>query len=281
MAVVTMRQLLESGVHFGHQTRRWNPKMKRFIFTERNGIYIIDLRQTLDYIDKAFDYVKNTVAEGGSILFVGTKKQAQEAISEQASRVGMPYVNHRWLGGMLTNFQTVHKRLQRMKELESIELTGAAAGYTKKETLQLSREKEKLTKTLGGLRDMQKLPAAVWIVDTKKEHIAVDESRKLGIPVIAVLDTNCDPDEVDFPIPGNDDAIRSAALLTRVVADAVAEGLIARSGKALRGGAAEAKPEPGAVGSDEPLAEWERELLQPAGDVPAEPAAGAPASTES
>ncbi|WFE96884.1 30S ribosomal protein S2 [Micromonospora sp. WMMD987] len=260
MAVVTMRQLLESGVHFGHQTRRWNPKMKRFIMTERNGIYIIDLRQTLDYIEKAYDFVRNTVAEGGSILFVGTKKQAQEAISEQATRVGQPYVNHRWLGGMLTNFQTVYKRLQRMKELEALgDLTGTAAGYTKKETLQLFREKTKLTKTLGGLRDMQKLPAAVWIVDTKKEHIAVDEARKLGIPVIAVLDTNCDPDEVDFPIPGNDDAIRSAELLTKVVAAAVADGLIARSGR-RRGG--DEKPE-GQVGSDEPLTEWERELLEP------------------
>jgi small subunit ribosomal protein S2 len=271
-----MRQLLESGVHFGHQTRRWNPKMKRYIFTERNGIYIIDLRQTLDYIDKAYEYVRNTVAEGGAILFVGTKKQAQEAIAEQASRVGMPYVNHRWLGGMLTNFQTVFKRLQRMKELESIEQTGASQGYTKKETLHLQREKDKLTRTLGGLRDMQRVPAAVWIIDTKKEHIAVDEARKLGIPVIAVLDTNCDPDEVDFPIPGNDDAIRSAALLTRVVADAVADGLIARSGKALRSGSAEAKPEPGTVASDEPLAEWERELLEgakPAG-APAPAAAG-------
>jgi small subunit ribosomal protein S2 len=263
MAIVTMRQLLESGVHFGHQTRRWNPKMKRFIFTERNGIYIIDLRQTLDYIDKAYEYIRGTVAEGGSILFVGTKKQAQEAIAEQASRVGMPFVNHRWLGGMLTNFSTVFKRLQRMKELEAIEQTGAAQGYTKKESLQLQRERTKLTKTLGGLRDMQRVPAAVWIVDTKKEHIAVDEARKLGIPVIAVLDTNCDPDEVDFPIPGNDDAIRSAALLTRVVADAVADGLISRSGKALRGGAdVEAKPEPGTVAGDEPLAEWERELLE-------------------
>jgi small subunit ribosomal protein S2 len=262
MAVVTMRQLLESGVHFGHQTRRWNPKMKRFILTERNGIYIIDLRQSLDYIEKAYDFVKNTVAEGGSVLFVGTKKQAQEAMSEQASRVGMPFVNHRWLGGMLTNFQTIHKRLQRMKELESIEQTGAAQGYTKKETLQLAREKDKLTRTLGGLRDMQKVPAAIWVVDTKKEHIAVDEARKLGIPVIAVLDTNCDPDEVDFPIPGNDDAIRSAALLTRVIADAVADGLIARSGRGSARGAADEKPEPGAVGSDEPLAEWERELLQ-------------------
>jgi small subunit ribosomal protein S2 len=268
-----MRQLLESGVHFGHQTRRWNPKMKRFIMTERNGIYIIDLRQSLDYIEKTYEFVKNTVAAGGSVLFVGTKKQAQEAIAEQASRVGMPYVNHRWLGGMLTNFQTVYKRLQRMKELEGLELSSVAAGYTKKETLQLSREKTKLTKTLGGLRDMQKTPAAVWIVDTKKEHIAVDEARKLGIPVIAVLDTNCDPDEVDFPIPGNDDAIRSAALLTRVIADAVAAGLIARSGKS-RG---DDKPEPGTVAGDEPLAEWETELLAPAGAVEAPAPTQAPA----
>ncbi|MDI6097613.1 30S ribosomal protein S2 [Actinoplanes sp. NEAU-A12] len=261
MAVVTMRQLLESGVHFGHQTRRWNPKMKRFIMTERNGIYIIDLRQTLDYIEKAYAFVRSTVAEGGHILFVGTKKQAQEAIAEQATRVGQPYVNHRWLGGMLTNFQTVYKRLQRMKELEALgDLTGTAAGYTKKETLQLFREKTKLTKTLGGLRDMTKTPSAIWVVDTKKEHIAVDEARKLGIPVIAVLDTNCDPDEVDFPIPGNDDAIRSAELLTRVIATAVADGLIARSGRG-RGGAEE-KPEPGAVAAGEPLPEWERDLYE-------------------
>ena len=261
MAVVTMRQLLESGVHFGHQTRRWNPKMKRFIFTERNGIYIIDLRQSLDYIEKAYDFIKNTVAEGGTILFVGTKKQAQEAIADSASRVGMPYVNHRWLGGMLTNFQTVYKRLQRMKELESIEQTGISQGYTKKETLHLQREKDKLTRTLGGLRDMQKVPAAIWVVDTKKEHIAVDEARKLGIPVIAVLDTNCDPDEVDYPIPGNDDAIRSATMLTEVVAAAVADGLIARSGRGT-GRATDEKPEPGVVAANEPLAEWERELLE-------------------
>jgi small subunit ribosomal protein S2 len=236
--------------------------MKRFIFTERNGIYIIDLRQTLDYIEKAYEFIRVTVAEGGSVLFVGTKKQAQEAVAGEASRVGMPYVNHRWLGGMLTNFQTVYKRLQRMKELEAIDQIGAEKGYTKKETLQLQREKIKLTKTLGGLRDMQKLPSAIWVIDTKKEHIAVDEARKLGIPVIAILDTNCDPDEVDFPIPGNDDAIRSAELLTKVVASAVAAGLIARSAKGLRGGSAEAKPEPGAVAADEPLAEWERELLE-------------------
>ncbi|GAA2861927.1 30S ribosomal protein S2 [Actinoplanes cyaneus] len=261
MAVVTMRQLLESGVHFGHQTRRWNPKMKRFIMTERNGIYIIDLRQTLEYIEKAYAYVRDTVAEGGHILFVGTKKQAQEAIAEQATRVGQPYVNHRWLGGMLTNFQTVYKRLQRMKELEALgDLTGTAAGYTKKETLQLYREKTKLTKTLGGLRDMTKTPSAIWVVDTKKEHIAVDEARKLNIPVIAVLDTNCDPDEVDFPIPGNDDAIRSAELLTKVIAAAVADGLIARSGR--NRGDADAKPEAGTVAAGEPLPEWERDLYE-------------------
>ena len=250
MAVVTMRQLLESGVHFGHQTRRWNPKMKRFIFTERNGIYIIDLQQSLGFIDRAYDFVKETVAHGGSIMFVGTKKQGQEAIAEQATRVGMPYVNHRWLGGMLTNFSTVHKRLQRLKELELIDFDDVAkSGLTKKELLVLRRERDKLAKTLGGIREMSKIPSAIWVVDTKKEHIAVGEARKLGIPVIAVLDTNCDPDEVDFPIPGNDDAIRSVALLTRVIADAVAEGLIARAGRST------------ATEVVEPLAEWERELL--------------------
>jgi small subunit ribosomal protein S2 len=257
MAVVTMRQLLESGVHFGHQTRRWNPKMKRFILTERNGIYIIDLQQSLSFIDRAYDFVKETVAHGGTILFVGTKKQAQEPVAEQAARVGMPYVNQRWLGGMLTNFQTVHKRLQRLKELEEIDFDDVAkSGMTKKELLVLRRERDKLLKTLGGIRDMAKVPSAVWIVDTKKEHLAVDEARKLGIPVVAVLDTNCDPDEVDYKIPGNDDAIRSVTLLTRVVADAVAEGLMARA----QGG--ESKAGSGAVATDEPLAEWERELLE-------------------
>lgn len=236
MAVVTMRELLESGVHFGHQTRRWNPKMKRFIFTERNGIYIIDLLQSLSYIDRAYEFVKETVAHGGTVMFVGTKKQAQEAIAEQATRVGMPYVNQRWLGGMLTNFSTVYKRLQRLKELEQIDFEDvAASGLTKKELLVLSREKIKLEKTLGGIREMSKVPSAVWIVDTKKEHIAVGEARKLNIPVVAILDTNCDPDEVDYKIPGNDDAIRSVTLLTRVIADAVAEGLISRSGVATEG----------------------------------------------
>ncbi|MFC8193189.1 30S ribosomal protein S2 [Cellulomonas sp. NPDC057328] len=255
MAVVTMRQLLESGVHFGHQTRRWNPKMKRFIFTERNGIYIVDLQQSLSYIDRAYDFVSQTVSHGGSILFVGTKKQAQEPVAEQAARVGMPYVNQRWLGGMLTNFSTVHKRLQRLKELEQIDFDDvAASGLTKKELLVLRREKDKLTKTLGGIRDMAKVPSAVWIVDTNKEHLAVDEARKLGIPVVAILDTNCDPDVVDYPIPGNDDAIRAVQLLTRVIADAAADGLMKRHS----GGAAATQ---GADADAEPLAEWERELL--------------------
>jgi small subunit ribosomal protein S2 len=263
MAVVTMRQLLESGVHFGHQTRRWNPKMKRFIMTERNGIYIIDLQQSVTYINNAFEFVKETVAHGGSILFVGTKKQAQEPIAEQATRVGMPYVNHRWLGGMLTNFQTISKRLTRLKELEEINFDDVAgSGRTKKELLILKREKDKLEKTLGGIRDMAKVPSAVWIVDTKKEHLAVDEARKLGLPVIAILDTNCDPDEVDYKIPGNDDAIRSVTLLTRVIADAVAEGLMARSG--ARAGEGEASA------AEEPLAEWERELLGGDADAAAE-----------
>ncbi|MEU9312641.1 30S ribosomal protein S2 [Streptomyces sp. NPDC048256] len=255
MAVVTMRELLESGVHFGHQTRRWNPKMKRFIFTERNGIYIIDLLQSLSYIDRAYEFVKETVAHGGTVMFVGTKKQAQEAIAEQATRVGMPYVNQRWLGGMLTNFSTVYKRLQRLKELELIDFEDvAASGLTKKELLVLSREKAKLEKTLGGIREMSKVPSAVWIVDTKKEHIAVGEARKLNIPVVAILDTNCDPDEVDYKIPGNDDAIRSVTLLTRVIADAVAEGLISRSGVATG--------DKGDKAAGEPLAAWERDLLE-------------------
>ena len=245
-----MKQLLDAGAHFGHQTRRWNPKMRRFIFTDRNGIYIIDLQQTLTYIDQAYEFVKESVAHGGTVLFVGTKKQAQEAIAEEATKVGMPYVNQRWLGGMLTNFQTVHQRLLRLKELESMEQTGGFEGRTKKEILMLTREKNKLERTLGGMRDMSKVPSVVWVVDTNKEHIAVGEARKLNIPVVALLDTNCDPDVVDYPIPANDDAIRSVTVLTRVIASAVAEGLKARSqaGKATGEEA-------------EPLAEWETEQL--------------------
>ena len=273
MAVVTIRQLLDSGVHFGHQTRRWNPKMKRFIFAERSGIYIIDLQQSLGYIDAAYDFVKNTVANGGNILFVGTKKQAQEAIAEQATRVNQPYVNQRWLGGLLTNFHTVSARLQRMKELEELDFEGTTSGFTKKELLLKKRELDKLHKSLGGIRHMTKTPSAIWVVDTKKEHLAIDEAKKLGIPVIAILDTNCDPDEVTYPIPGNDDAIRSVGLLTRVIADAVAEGLIERH----------QKPESGEA---EPLAEWERELLAaeateaPATDAPAEAPAKEAAAEE-
>jgi small subunit ribosomal protein S2 len=261
--VVTMRQLLEAGVHFGHQTKRWNPKMRRYIFTERNGNYIIDLRQSVDYIDQAYDFVKQTVAHGGTILFIGTKKQAQQAIEEQATRVGMPYVKERWLGGMLTNFQTVHKRLQRLKELEEIEATGGGdAIRTKKESLVLSRERIKLERTLGGIRDMQKIPSAVWIIDTKLEDIAILEARKLKIPIVAILDTNCDPDDVDYPIPGNDDAIRSVNLLTKIIADAVAEGLQARAGAS--GDKADAS-----VAGGEPLADWEQSLI--AGDTAGTP----------
>ncbi|MBD3141127.1 30S ribosomal protein S2 [Microbispora bryophytorum] len=276
--VVTMRQLLESGVHFGHQTRRWNPKMKRFIFTERNGIYIIDLQKSLSFIDRAYDFVKETVAHGGTIMFIGTKKQAQESIVEQASRVGMPYVNQRWLGGMLTNFSTVHKRLQRLKELEELDFDNVAgSGLTKKELLMRRREKEKLERTLGGIRDMARVPSAVWVVDTKKEHIAINEAKKLGIPVVAILDTNCDPDEVDYPIPGNDDAIRAVSLLTRVIADAVADGLMTRAG------AGRGDEKPAGVAAAEPLAEWERELLEggeaaPAAEAPAAEVAEAPAA---
>ena len=266
MAVVTIRQLLDSGVHFGHQTRRWNPKMKRFILTERSGSHIIDLQQSLAFIDKTYDYVKDTVAHGGTILFVGTKKQAQGSIAEQALRVGQPYVNQRWLGGLLTNFQTVSKRLARMKELEDVDFDDTTRGYTKKELLIQKRELIKLQKSLGGIRNLTKTPSAIWIVDTKKEHLAIDEAHKLGIPVIAILDTNCDPDEVQYPIPGNDDAIRSVGLLTRIIADAAAEGLKQRHEKPADGEEVE------------PLAAWEAELLgesEAAAEAPAEAAAPA------
>jgi len=273
MAVVTMRQLMESGVHFGHQTRRWNPKMKRFIMTERNGTYIVDLTQSLTYLDRAYEFVRETVAHGGTILFVGTKKQAQEAIETQATRVGMPYVNERWLGGMLTNFQTVAKRLQRLKELEEMDLEDVAAsgGRTKKELLMMRREKIKLARTLGGIRNMARVPSVVWIVDTNKEALAVAEARKLKIPVVAILDTNCDPDLVDYPVPGNDDAIRAVGLLTRVIADAAAEGLMARAGAAAAA----------SEGADvEPLAAWETEQLTGTADGESVAAPAEPASTE-
>jgi small subunit ribosomal protein S2 len=247
--------------------------MKRFIFTERNGIYIIDIQQSLALIDKAYDFVKDVVAKGGNVLFVGTKKQAQEPIQSQAKRVGMPYVTERWLGGMLTNFPTVYKRIQRLKELEALEASNDQV-LTKKELLLLRREREKLHKNLDGIRNMTKLPAAIWVVDTKLEHLAVAEAKKLGIPVIAILDTNCDPDEVDFKIPGNDDAIRSVTLLTRVITDAIAAGLQARSANVAKETAAAAKAGAESVAAGEPLADWEKELL----GAPAENAAP---STES
>ena len=241
--------------------------MKPFILTDRNGIYVIDLAQSLDGINRAYDFVRQTVLRGGNILFVGTKKQAQDSIAEQAERVGMPYVNQRWLGGMLTNFGTVHKRLQRLRELEQIDFDDVAgSGRTKKELLMMSREKDKLSRTLGGIRDMARIPSAVWIVDTNKEHLAVAEANKLNIPIVAILDTNCDPDEIEFGIPGNDDAIRSVALLTRIIADACADGLIARSQKAAAKKEASeegaSSSEEAAPASEEPLADWERELLE-------------------
>ena len=224
VAVVSMKQLLEAGVHFGHQTRRWNPKMKRFIFGERNGIYIIDLQQTLSRIETAYTFVRDITAKGGSVLFVGTKKQAQDPIEQYAEKSGMPFVNERWLGGMLTNYQTMSKRVAKMLELERQRDSGEFAAMPKKEALLKTRELDKLARYLGGIRSMDKLPQAVFVLDTKKEHIAVTEANKLGIPVVAVVDTNCDPDVIDYVIPGNDDAIRSGTLLCRVISDAVIEG---------------------------------------------------------
>lgn len=224
MAVVTMKQLLDAGVHFGHQTRRWNPKMKRFLYAERNGIYIIDLHQTLQRLEKAYVYVRDSVASGGTVLFVGTKKQTQDPVAEFATLCGMPYVNERWLGGMLTNFETIAGRVRKLGELENAKKAGEFDALPKKEALLLSRELEKLERNLGGIRKLGKLPDAIFVIDTKKEHIAVTEARKLGLPVIAVVDTNCDPDVIDYVIPGNDDAIRSGRLMCRVISDAVNEG---------------------------------------------------------
>jgi len=224
VAVVSMKQLLEAGVHFGHQTRRWNPKMKRFIFGERNGIYIVDLHQTLDRIDTAYRFVREDVARGGSVLFVGTKKQAQEPVERQAAACGMPYVNFRWLGGMLTNFQTVHSRVAKLRELQRQVDSGEVELMSKKEGLKVRRDLAKLERNLGGIKNLEKLPSVIFVIDTKKEHIAVTEANRLHIPVVAVVDTNCDPDIIDYVIPGNDDAIRSAQLMCRVISDAVNEG---------------------------------------------------------
>ncbi|HET9075557.1 MAG TPA: 30S ribosomal protein S2 [Acidimicrobiales bacterium] len=238
MAVVTMRQLLEAGVHFGHQTRRWNPKMKRFIFGERNGIYLIDLEQTLERIETAYSFVRDLVAGNGTILFVGTKKQTQDPIARYAAQCGMPYINERWLGGMLTNFSTIAGRVSKMQEYDRMRAAGDFEAMPKKEALILSRELEKLHRNLGGIRNMSRLPDAVFIIDTKKEHIAVTEANKLGLPIVAVVDTNCDPDVISYVIPGNDDAIRAGSLMCRVIADAVEEGRFIASRRAARSGVA-------------------------------------------
>ena len=224
MAVISMKQLLEAGVHFGHQTRRWNPKMARYIFTERNGIYIIDLQKTVRKVDEAYNFVRSMAEEGKALLFVGTKKQAQEAVKDEAVRAGQFFVNERWLGGMLTNFQTIQKRINRLKELEAMEQDGTFEVLTKKEVMQLRHEMARLEKYLGGIKEMNKLPGALFVVDPRKERIAVAEARKLGIPIVAIVDTNCDPDEIDYVIPGNDDAIRAVKLLTAKIADAMLEG---------------------------------------------------------
>ncbi|MDG2027852.1 MAG: 30S ribosomal protein S2 [Acidimicrobiales bacterium] len=238
MAVISMKQLLEAGVHFGHQTRRWNPKMKRFIHGERSGIHIVDLHQTLNHLENSYVFVRDLVANGGTVLFIGTKKQAQDSIQSYAERCNMPYINERWLGGMLTNYQTISKRVGKMKDFARMRDSGEFEAMPKKEALLINRELVKLERNLGGIRDMEKLPDAIFVLDTKKEHIAVTEARKIGVPIVAVVDTNCDPDLVDYAIPGNDDAIRAGQLMCRVISDAVQEGRFIRSKKAPEGGGA-------------------------------------------
>ncbi len=264
MPVATRRELLEAGVHFGHQTRRWNPKMHRFIFGERSGIYIIDLEKTLTGLSSAYDFLVDVARRGGVVLFVGTKKQAQEVVAEQATRVNMPFVNTRWLGGMLTNFQTIYGRLKRLKELREMERSGAFDFLPKKEVMKLRHEKEKLERNLSGIQDLERRPDAIFVIDTKREHIALKEARKLGIPIVAIVDTNCDPDEVDFVIPGNDDAIRACSLLTKVVADALQEGqYLAYQGMQSRVAEPEFEPEYAATSTVEPdRAEVERRPIR-------------------
>ncbi len=268
MSVVSMRQLLEAGMHFGHQTSRWNPKMRPYIFTERNGIHIIDLRQTLEQVEKSYNLVRDAVADGGTVLFVGTKKQAQGAIEEAATKAGMPYVNHRWLGGMLTNFQTIHKRILYMLELEQMESSGEMESLPKKERLRLRRELEKLHTVLGGVRDMKRQPDAVFVIDVLTEHIAVAEAKRLGIPLIAIVDTNCDPDPVDIVIPGNDDAIRTILLISDVIAQA------AKDGSELREASRKDAPAKDAPAKDVPAKDV------PAKDVPAKKKAVSPPPAE-
>jgi small subunit ribosomal protein S2 len=274
MAVTTRRALLEAGVHFGHQTRRWNPKMRRYIFGERSGIYIVDLEKTLAGLQEAYDFVRDLSRRGETVLFVGTKKQAQDVVAEHASRVAMPFVNTRWLGGMLTNFQTIHSRLRRLRELREMERSGAFEFLPKKEGLKLRREKEKLERNLGGIQDMERLPGAIYVIDTNKEEIAVTEANKLGIPVVAIVDTNCNPDEVDYVIPGNDDAIRSVTLVTSVLADAVREGqeLAGRDMVERAGGATFEPDAPAPTAAPVDLPEEPEIQAEPVGPAP-EPAA--------
>ncbi|MHB8781294.1 MAG: 30S ribosomal protein S2 [Candidatus Geothermincolia bacterium] len=281
MAIVSMKHLLEAGVHFGHQTRRWHPKMKRYIFIERNGIYIIDLQKTMVMIETAYNFIRDMVANGGVVLFIGTKKQAQDAIKQHADRAGMPYVNYRWLGGMLTNWQTIRARIERLKELEEL-LEGENPGkMSKKEAMMLRHELEKLQRNLSGIRRMEKLPDAVFVIDSRKEHIPIMEARKLEIPVIALVDTNCDPDEVDYVIPGNDDAIRAGNLIARILADAVIEGTEMREMRqkaAMDEKAAAAQEKPIPADSAREIAE---EMLAAAGEEPAEEAVAAEVPQES
>ncbi len=286
MAVITMRQMLEAGVHFGHQTRRWNPKMKRFIFGERNGIYIIDLEQTLGRVERAYEFVRDLVAGGGVILFVGTKKQAQDPVRSYAEKCGMPYVNERWLGGMLTNFDTISKRVNKMLEFERMRDSGEFEAMPKKEALQHTREMEKLQRNLGGIRGLTRRPDAIFVLDTKKEHIAVTEANKLGIPVVAVVDTNVDPELVQYPIPGNDDAIRANSLLARVIADAVEEGRFIAAKREPGPAAAARTPEQEAAFASEQAAarrqaaaaQADREARLAAAREPPRPAAEEPAA---
>jgi small subunit ribosomal protein S2 len=270
--VVTMKQLLEAGVHFGHQTRRWNPKMKRFIFGERGGIYIIDLEQTLKRIETAYTFVRDTVADGGTILFIGTKKQAQDPIESYAMKCGMPYINQRWLGGMLTNFETMSKRIAKMTEYQRMRDAGDFEAMPKKEALLISRELVKLERNLGGIKNMKKLPDAVFILDTKKEHIGVTEANKLGLPIVAVVDTNCDPDVVQYVIPGNDDAIRSGNLLCRIIADAVEEGryIAARKSGGSVGAGPGAAPQVRSAEDEARIAEQQAEARRQAAQAQAE-----------
>src|SRR5438270_13196029 len=274
MSVVSMRELLEAGVHFGHQTRRWNPKMRRFIFTERGGIYIIDLQQTAELLEEAYAFVRNLAERGGSVLFVGTKKQSQSAVEEQAQRVGMPYVNHRWLGGLLTNWRTISDRIDRLHELRRLKEEGQLELLPAKERISMLGELEKLDDNLGGVADMKRQPDAVFIVDLRKEQLAVREARRLGLPVVALVDTNCDPDEADYIIPGNDDAIRSCSLIVRAIADGIADGQNKASVRDFaRNGGAEPEPAQPEPAAEETVPEGDYEQVSPGEEPVAEPPA--------